>query len=167
MPEDRLRRVEFLPTLWEPIVKKKGVFFLPHKPYFQKLIYPLGQAKNQQDDADFTPAIDVFNTPQAFYIHISLPGAKKEDLDVSWDAENYQVIVRGIIHRPGDEEFLKTIAVDERDVGLFERKIKLATKAEPVSVDGDGISARMEDGILMIKVPKIEEFIEIKKVDID
>ena len=123
---------------------------------------------NQDDEKDFTPSVDVFDTTSAFFIHLSLAGAKKQDLDVSWDAENFQVIVSGIIHRPGDEEFLKTIAVDERDIGVFERKIKLGTKVDPVTVDADGIAARMEDGVLMIKVPKLqEEFVEIKKVDIE
>ena len=126
----------------------------------------LGNQRSPEDDKDFSPAVDVFDTPQAYYIHLSLAGAKKQDLDVSWDAENFQVIVSGIIHRPGDEEFLKTLAVDEREIGLFERKIKLGTKTDPVSVDADTISAKMEDGVLMIKIPKHEEFVEIKKVDI-
>lgn len=129
---------------------------------------PTSLAKNhQQEDKGFSPAVDVFDTTRAYYIHLSLAGAKKQDLDVSWDAENFQIIVSGIIHRPGDEEFLKTIAIDERDIGLFERKIKLGTKADPVSVDADGISAKMEDGVLIISVPKHEEFVEIRKVDID
>ena len=126
----------------------------------------LGSQRSPEDDKDFSPAVDVFDTPQAHYVHLSLAGAKKQDLGVSWDAENFQVIVSGIIHRPGDEEFLKTLAVDEREIGLFERKIKLGTKTDPVSIDADTISAKMEDGVLMIKVPKHEEFIEIKKVDI-
>ena len=117
-------------------------------------------------DKDFNPPVDVFDTPEAFVVHVSLAGAKKEDLGVSWDPEKSELNVAGVIHRPGDEEFLKTLAMDERDIGAFERKIKLGSKAHPVTVDADGISAKMEDGVLMVRVPKVEEFVEIKKVDI-
>ena len=118
-------------------------------------------------DKDFKPPVDVFDTLNAFVVHVSLAGAKKEDLGVSWDPEKLELNVTGVIHRPGDEEFLKTLAMDERDIGAFERKIKLGSKANPVSVDADGISAKIEDGVLMVKVPKMEEFVEIKKVDIE
>ena len=115
---------------------------------------------------DFKPPVDVFDTPEAFVVHVSLAGAKKQDLGVSWDPEKSELSVAGVIHRPGDEDFLKTLAMDERDIGAFERKIKLGSKAHPVSVDADGITAKMEDGVLMVKVPKVEEFVEVKKVDI-
>ena len=120
----------------------------------------------RNEDKDFKPAADVFDTADAYVIHVSLAGAKKEDLGVSYDPENSEVNVAGVIHRPGDEEFLKTLALDERDIGVFERKIKLGTKAQPATVHADSITAKMEDGVLMIRVPKSEEFVEIKKVDI-
>ena len=126
----------------------------------------VGQPKEAEGDRDFKPPADVFDTTNAYVIHVSLAGAKKQDLAVNWDPENSEMHVSGIIHRPGDEEFLKTLALDERDIGVFERKIKLGTKAEPAIVNADGISAKMEDGILMVHVPKKEGFVEIKKVDI-
>ena len=118
-------------------------------------------------DKDFTPSADVFDTTDAFVVHLSLPGAKKEDVGVNWDADKSELSVAGVVYRIGDEEMLKTLAMDERQVGVFERKIRLGSRANPASVDADGISARMEDGILVVKVPKIEEFVEVKKVDIE
>ena len=126
-----------------------------------------GSSKRAEDkDKDFKPVADVFDTTNAYVIHVSLAGAKKEDLGVHYDPENSEVNIAGVIHRAGDEEFLKTLALDEREIGVFERKIKLGTKAQPATVNADGISAKMEDGVLMIRVPKSEEFVEIKKVDI-
>lgn len=52
---------------------------------------------------------------------------------------------------------------------MFERNINLppAGVAEKEDVDGQGISARMEDGVLVVVVPKVErEWTEIRKVDI-
>lgn len=116
---------------------------------------------------DFTPPADIFDTPDAYVVHISLPGAKKEDVGVNWDADKSELNVAGVIYRPGDEEFLKTLALDERKVGVFDRKVKLGSKANPANVDADGIGAKMEDGVLLVTIPKTEEFVEVKKVDIE
>lgn len=120
-----------------------------------------------KSDKDFTPAVDVFDTQDAYIIHLSLPGAKKEDVGVNWDADKSELSVGGVVYRAGDEETLKTLAMDERDVGVFERKVRLGSRANPANVEVEGISARMEDGVLVVKVPKVEEFVEVKKVDIE
>ena len=75
--------------------------------------------------------------------------------------------VAGVIHRPGDEDFLKTLALDERRVGVFERKVRLG-KGPLLQVDSEGITARMEDGVLMVNVPKLDrDFVDVRKVDIE
>ena len=117
---------------------------------------------------DFAPDADIFDTADAFVLHVSLPGAKKEDVGVNWNADQSELNIAGVIYRPGTEEFLKTLAVDERKVGVFERKIKLGSREKPALVDSDGISAKMEDGILVITIRKTEkDFVEVKKVDIE
>ncbi|KAJ4402650.1 hypothetical protein N0V91_007023 [Didymella pomorum] len=122
----------------------------------------------KKDNEDFTPEADIFDTPSAYIIHLSLPGAKKEDVGVNWDAEKSELSVAGVIYRPGDEEFLKTLVMNERKVGPFERKIRLGTRANPAHVDAEGITAKLEDGVLRVEVRKEDEgFVEIKKVDIE
>lgn len=117
---------------------------------------------------DFKPEADVFDTDDSYVIHISLPGAKKEDVGVNWEADKSELGVAGVIYRPGDEEFLKTLALDERKVGAFERKVRLGSRANPAQVDVEGITAKLEDGVLRVVVPKLNgEFVEIKKVDIE
>lgn len=130
-----------------------------------------------EDSNSFTPPVDVFDTTNNWTIHVAVPGAKKEDVGVNWDAGKSTLTVSGVVHRPGDEEFLRSMISGERRVGLFERKIKLppvhqeeGKEEEEESkdeVDGDHITAKMEDGILVVIVPKVEkEWTEIKKVDI-
>lgn len=117
---------------------------------------------------DFKPEADVFDTEDSYVVHISLPGAKKEDVGVNWDAEKSELNIAGVIYRPGDEEFLKTLALDERKVGAFERKIRLGSRANPAQVDVEGITAKLEDGVLRVVVPRLNgEFVEIKKVDVE
>jgi HSP20 family protein len=58
--------------------------------------------------------------------------------------------------------------MDERKVGAFERKVRLGTRAHPAQIDVDGITAKLDNGILLVEVPKLNgEFVEIKKVDIE
>ncbi|KAL8825040.1 MAG: hypothetical protein Q9170_007951 [Blastenia crenularia] len=126
------------------------------------------QSKNNGAPKDFSPPADVFDTEESYIIHISLPGAKKEDIGVNWDADKSELSIAGVIYRPGDEEFLKTLALDERQVGVFERKVRLGSRATPAVVDEDGMGAKMEDGVLIVTIPKRDAgYVEVKKVDIE
>ena len=116
-------------------------------------------APRSNNDVDFEPRADVFDTAAQYIIHLSLPGAKKEDLGVDWDGENSVLRIAGVVYRPGaDEELLKHLAVDGRkkEVGVFEKSIRLGTKRDPAAIDVTGISAKMSDGVLVVKVPKVE-----------
>jgi len=151
---------------------------LASSPFFQNLRtqaenYARGQTNDESGgeggDA-FLPPVDVFNTERAFVLHVALPGAKKEDIGVNWDQERGALTVAGVVHRPGDEEFIRTLANGERRVGEFQRSVPLppAGAAEREEIDGFAITARMEDGILIVTVPKVEkEWTEIRKVDIE
>ncbi|KAI9741749.1 MAG: hypothetical protein M1834_000135 [Cirrosporium novae-zelandiae] len=128
-----------------------------------------GEAKMEGgEEKSFTPPCDVFDTEEDYILHLSLPGAKKEDVGVNWDVDKSELSVAGVIYRPGNEDFLKTLALDERNVGVFERKVRLGSRANPAQVDAEGIKAKMEDGILIVTIPKLNKgFVEIKKVDIE
>lgn len=127
-------------------------------------------AAQPSDDNSFSPPTDVFNTTSAYVLHFALPGAKKEDIGVSWDPERNVLRVSGVVHRLGDENFLRALHNGERRVGEFEREIELPPTgvSDKDDVDEEGITAKMEDGILIVTVPKIEkEWTEIRKVDIN
>lgn len=128
-------------------------------------------AKNRvpakDETKDFEPEVDIFETENSFVVHVSLSGAKKEDVGVNWDAEKSELAIAGVIYRIGDEEFVKTLAMGERNVGPFERKVRLGTRANPALVDADMITAKLEDGVLRVEVPKLDrDFVEVRKVDI-
>lgn len=36
-------------------------------------------------NTEFSPAVDVFDTPTSYAIHVSLPGARREDIGVNYD----------------------------------------------------------------------------------
>ncbi|KAK1726281.1 HSP20-like chaperone, partial [Colletotrichum acutatum] len=109
---------------------------------------------NTDIDSAFTPPVDIFSTDRAYVLHFALPGAKKEDVGVNWDADKGELRVAGVVYRPGDEEFLATLASGERRIGMFSRSVPLPPREE---IDALAITAKMEDGILVVTVPKIEK----------
>lgn len=128
-------------------------------------------SNNRQANAgSFTPPVDVFNTERAFVLHVALPGAKKQDVGVNWDEASGVLSIAGVVHRPGDEEFLQTLMTGERRIGMFERRVTLPPEgsSERDDIDGLAITAKLEDGVLIVTVPKLEkEWTEIRKVDIE
>lgn len=129
-------------------------------------------AQASAEDGTFSPEIDVFDTPSAYIVHASLPGAKKPDLSITYSAARSSVNISGVVTRPGvDEDLMSTLALDERKVGAFERNVRLD---ENVKIDEDGISAKLEDGVLRVTVPKVildeeeeEEYVDVKNVELE
>ncbi|OHE95773.1 hypothetical protein CORC01_08914 [Colletotrichum orchidophilum] len=135
----------------------------------------LNNNDNNDVDSAFTPPVDIFSTERSYVLHFALPGAKKEDIGVNWDADKGELRVAGVVYRPGDEEFLATMASGERRIGMFSRSVPLPPRTrssererEREEIDALAITAKMEDGILVVTVPKVEkEWTEIHKVDIE
>ncbi|ETN46818.1 uncharacterized protein HMPREF1541_01007 [Cyphellophora europaea CBS 101466] len=121
------------------------------------------------EDVDFEPRSDIFDTPSSYVVHLSLPGAKKQDVGVDWDGENSVLRVTGVVHRPDvDEQMLAQLVVNgrKRENGVFEKAIRLGTKRDPANIDVSGITAKMTDGVLVVKVPKVEREIHKREVPI-
>lgn len=140
-------------------------------PFFQNIRDQAEQYRgNTDNDTDaFSPPVDVFNTETSYVVHVALPGVKKEDVGVNWNPDSNTLNIAGVAHRPGDEAFIQSLVSGERRVGMFERDVKLPPVgvSEKDDVDGLGITARMEDGVLVVVVPKVErEWTEIRKVDV-
>lgn len=114
-------------------------------------------------DQEFTPAMDLFDTPESFVVHLALPGALKQDIAINYDFDNAELQISGVVHRPGDEEFQKHLVDGERRVGAFDRKIKLESNGKTVAVDADGITAKLENGLLEVTVPKLRKADEPEK----
>ncbi|SCO86076.1 uncharacterized protein FRV6_10203 [Fusarium oxysporum] len=128
------------------------------------------QITNNLSNSSFNPPLDIFNTEKSYIIHIAIPGAKKENIGINWNANYSRLKITGVIHCPGDEAFLSTLSSGERKVGIFERTVTLpaAGTHKRDGADGLGITAKMEDGILVITLPKAErEWTETHKIDIE
>jgi len=111
---------------------------------------PLSElARSSQLLSGWTPAFDVYEDKDNFYVRAELPCMRKEDIDLSM--HNGSLSISG--ERKTDEA-LKEAEVyrAERFFGRFQRTITL-----PTQVAVDKIKAHYKDGILNVTLPKAEE----------
>lgn len=93
-------------------------------------------------------AIDFYETPKELVIQSPIAGIEIEDLDIS--VENDMLIIKGERENPIKEE--KDYISQECFWGEFIRKVIF-----PQQVDKENIEAKMIDGILIIRMPKVEK----------
>ncbi len=94
-------------------------------------------------------AVDVYDTGYSIVIQCPIAGVKKEDLEII--TEKDMVIIKGHRSRPGKKE-IKNFYTQECFYGDFKKEVIL-----PEPADFSKISATMEEGVLMVEVPKTEK----------
>lgn len=111
-------------------------------------------------NSTFRPATNIFETDNNFSVEILLPGFKKEDVQMSYH-EN--VLTVKVELPENKEEEKQEYRYERREFGVynFERKFRI-----PKTVDSDNISARFEDGILKLELPKKAEALPKPPVEI-
>jgi len=102
-------------------------------------------------------AVDIYQTDSEIVIQAPVAGVKKEDLDIS--IENDVVIIKGNRRKPEEIEE-KNYFSQECYWGPFSRQIIL-----PVEGDPSRAEARMKEGILTLRIPRIERE-KKKKIEI-
>jgi HSP20 family protein len=101
----------------------------------------------------FTPPVDIEETDDAYVIEADLPGAKREDVNIELEGNELQVTGE-IKQREG--RFRRRT----RRVGEFELRVVL-----PDGVDGSGVDAKLDHGVLTVRVPKAEKA-QRRKIDV-
>ncbi|MDX6534358.1 MAG: hypothetical protein QOF68_2102 [Gaiellales bacterium] len=99
-----------------------------------------------QEVAAWIPAVDIREAEDAYVIEAELPGARPEDVNI--ELIGNELSITGEIKDPDDEG---TVRRRGRRRGRFEFHVTL-----PNEVDGDNISADFENGVLSVRVPKME-----------
>ncbi|HEY9641644.1 MAG TPA: Hsp20/alpha crystallin family protein [Coleofasciculaceae cyanobacterium] len=103
---------------------------------------------NRLSSSKFAPLAEVHETPEAIHLKVELPGIEAKDLDVQVTAE--AVAISG--ERKSETRTEENGMVrSEFRYGKFERVIPLPTR-----VHNDQVEAQYKDGILSLKLPKVE-----------
>jgi HSP20 family protein len=111
---------------------------------------PLAElARSSQLLSGWTPAFDVYEDKDNFYVRAELPGMRKEDIDLSM--HNGSLSISG--ERKSDDKLMEAeVYRAERFFGRFQRTITL-----PTQVAVEKIKAQYKDGVLSVTLPKAEE----------
>ncbi len=96
----------------------------------------------------FVPAVDIFETDDALTVIMEMPGVKKDNVTI--DVEEDVLRVEGQIDFANYRELDPVYT--EYNVGHYSRGFTLSGK-----IDRESISARLEDGVLTLTLPKARE----------
>ncbi len=118
------------------------------------LAHALGlHARQQGNDRAMTtawaPALDISERKDAYVVTVEVPGVNPDDLDITMED--------GLLTIQGERQFTSDSSEQqfhrvERRYGAFRRSITL-----PAHVMTEGIQALVDNGVLQILVPKMEE----------
>ena len=97
----------------------------------------------------FAPPMDVKEDDDAYTVQMEVPGVKQEDLNLTLQ-ENV-VTIRGQKAQRSEEDEGNFRRI-ERSYGAFARSVTL-----PRPVDGNAVTAKLSDGVLEVRLPKMEE----------
>jgi HSP20 family protein len=99
----------------------------------------------------WVPALDAWETENAFIVQLDLPGIAPEQVDITFDRNTLTVsgTRSGTIEAPEKGELRVFFA--ERATGAFTRSLRF-----PQYVEGGRIDAGYANGVLTITVPKAE-----------
>lgn len=107
--------------------------------------------------ATWTPAVDIYETPDRIVLKAELPGMTHEDIDIQLQDNTLTL--------KGERRFAKDVQEEnylriERAYGPFQRSFTL-----PSSVQQEKIRATFRDGVLEVVMPKADE-VTAKRISI-
>ena len=155
MAIDRWRPFSVLAERWEP---SRGVLDIQQEmnrlfdSFFGR---PLG---TNAAERVWVPLVDVYETKDDLVVSLELPGVREKEVEVSITGDLLTVKGERRFDREVKDESFHRV---ERVYGKFERAIPL-----PVAVQTDKVKATYRDGMLEIRLPKVEE-VKPKQIKID
>ncbi|OGD31134.1 hypothetical protein A2W60_00530 [Candidatus Azambacteria bacterium RIFCSPHIGHO2_02_46_12] len=139
------------------VAKKNFVEERPREKVIVKEIPAMKKERTWMEEAEGQLTIDVYQTPSEIIIKSTIAGVKPEDLDVA--ITNDMVTVKG--RRMKDEEVSQDdYYYQECYWGSFSRSVIL-----PVEVEAEKSKATLRNGILTVRLPKLER-IKTKKIQV-
>ena len=106
---------------------------------------------------NLVPQVDVITKKDGWTFLFDLPGTKQKDVTI--EIESGQLVVSGERHADKTTED-KSYIFSERSYGKFQRRFVL-----PDSVDTEGVTAAIKDGVLEIHFGKIPE-VQSRRIEI-
>ena len=96
----------------------------------------------------WSPAVDFSENEKEYIVRLEAPGVPKEDLEVNVEGQTLTISGRRDFEK---EEKTEEYFWREREQGRFVRTMQL-----PVPVDKSKVAATYQDGIMTVRLPKLE-----------
>jgi len=113
---------------------------------FQDFFAPLSQGRWAGEDVCMNRP-DTTETEKTFEVKAEMPGVKKEDVNVSIDGQ--RVTIEGECQQANEQRQGEQVVYSERSTRKYQRSFTL-----PTEVDDTSAQARLEDGVLLLSLPK-------------
>lgn len=115
---------------------------------------------NRSSGATFVPTAEISETPDAIHLKVEVPGMEAKDLDVQVMADAVSISGERKSETRQQED---GVVRSEFRYGRFQRVLSL-----PARVRNDQVEAEYKNGILSLKLPKIDpEKNKVVKVNLD
>ena len=95
------------------------------------------------------PRMDLVRVEDGYRLYVDLPGLRRDQVQVT--TLGGELTIRGERRRPELPEGAEVIR-SERGFGSFERTLRM-----PPDVREEGVAASLEDGVLVLELPQIDE----------
>jgi HSP20 family protein len=102
-----------------------------------------------QNAEPWSPAIDIYETPDKYVVVAEVPGLRREQIDLALEQSRLTIRAQRSTHLRPAEEVVHFHQV-ERGYGGFVRTFEFAS-----AVDVDRVSADLTRGVLSITLPKV------------
>ena len=98
-------------------------------------------------ERNFVPAVDISETDEAVTVLADMPGVAKEGVEISLEEDT--LTIKGIRSANGNKN--ERVLLREFETGNYLRRFTIAE-----IIDQTKIEAAMADGVLTLKLPKVE-----------
>jgi len=98
------------------------------------------------EPAGWIPAVDIEEREDAYVVEAEVPGVKREDVNI--EVSGRELTISGEIKEREREGVIRRRT---RRVGRFEFRVALPSEVNP-----EGVDAKLNDGVLTVRVPKAE-----------
>jgi HSP20 family protein len=129
-----------VPERWEPL----GDLELATERMRRLLEQTFGQLSST---VGWVPLVDIEEQDDAYVLEAEIPGAKRDDVNI--ELVGNELVVSGEVKERERKGILRR---STRRVGAFEYRVVL-----PENIDRDAIDAKLDDGVLTVRIPKAEQ----------
>jgi HSP20 family protein len=115
----------------------------------------VGTLERTHEGATFSPRVDIWESNEELRLYADLPGVSPENLDIQF--ENRELRIHGRVGtRHADRHFLG----GEYGIGDFYRTFAIGE-----SINAQAISAELQNGVLVLHLPKTEA-VKPRKIEV-